>query len=242
MSEQEAALTVEDAWRAKRTVVVDRSIDDAFEHVAEVQGKPRRRVKVEAKDGRVVGEIGIADVTAGLLKRADIEIEVVPGRKPKFRKCRDCKLPFELGWRQHRAALCKACRVKQDLCAGCQAPLPKSNRSKRVLQPRPWFGRECGCSTKSVNQTISSSARVSAGRKANAKRTKEERAAAAQKGVSASASARLAQKHCRAGHTYTPSDLLRRGKGKRVCGACDRQRKERQYLRDKEGRSAKATR
>lgn len=83
-----------------------------------------RRVARVDEDGNVLGYVTVTDLQKSLLRRHEIEIEVIQGVRPKAVLCKQCGKPVQVEVRRGRLPeTCAACRNPP--CVTCGVPVVK---------------------------------------------------------------------------------------------------------------------
>lgn len=98
-----------------------------------------RRVKVYSQEtGEVVTEATLAEVQAGILATARIELDTAEGVKDTHRECALCGVPFSLCGKNGMTKACDRCRLGQTVCAGdgCDAAPPKREMAPSKIARR----------------------------------------------------------------------------------------------------------
>lgn len=116
-----------------------------------VRGSSGRIVCVTDKGGRVIDRLPVESVTARILERSGVELDVQPGVSPTHFVCRVCGRPFS--WKRRGGGKPAACsRCKRAVCAGWDGPCPaQAVAPTHETQPsrirdrggEPWRCRSC---------------------------------------------------------------------------------------------------
>lgn len=108
-----------------------------------------RRVKVYSQEtGEVVTEATLAEVQAGILATARIELDTAEGVEETHRECALCGVPFAIDRKRPNAKTCARCRTQQTKCAGegCDAVPPRGAFAFSTVVGRkgaPWMCFAC---------------------------------------------------------------------------------------------------
>jgi hypothetical protein len=200
-----------------------------------------RRIKTTDRDGRVVREIGDADLAAKMLERAGIELDVHRGvaRTHKICPCGRVWTPPRVGGGVRTPDACPRCR-SQAVCVGWDGgPCPDGSKPNRTsftpceMKKRgggPWQCHRCTMrrtqaerTRKMIETTRRPESRAASAERAkawHASRTPEEEKERLQKIKTSRTVA--PRTHCKNGHELTPENTERTPKG-RTCRACREQ-------------------
>jgi len=105
-----------------------------------IDARASRPVKVINVDGEVVRETSSVEVMATLLKREELESEVLPSKKRRkkkreFKNCAECSLPFIVNSRTQSAKVkwCTSCRYFQ--CSVCKTVSSVKRSQRKITSP-----------------------------------------------------------------------------------------------------------
>lgn len=101
-----------------------------------------RRVAVIDASGNVVAYVSLADVQAGVLKRAAIELDVANSVRPELIFCKDCGVPVLVKAGRKRASKIpsKCLRCKLGSCVDCGALLSSGAKYMNAVRCRVCAG------------------------------------------------------------------------------------------------------